>query len=314
MKAAVIEHYGSPEEFIIKDLPSPDIKDGQVLVENKASSVNLVDTLVRQGKTKLITGIIGDQLLGSDFSGIVIQSRSDKFKVGDEVFGLNSAVKGGSYAEQIVVDQEDLTFKPVNLSFTEAAVLPLVGLTAWQGLVTEGKIQKGDRVLITGCTGGVGSVAVQIAKTFDAYITGTCSAKNRDFAESLGVDKIIDYETEKISSDQIFDLIFDASGHFTISDLKENLTQDAMFVTTKGGADDLKGIASVAIDLTFQKRMKIVVMEQNSVDLNILKALVEEGKLKPFITKTFSLDNITEAHRMMEDDSFNGKIAIQIGN
>ena len=314
MKAAVIEHYGSPEEFIIKDLPSPDIKDGQVLVENKASSVNPVDTLVRQGKTKLITGIIGDQLLGSDFSGIVIQSRSDKFKVGDEVFGLNSAVKGGSYAEQIVVDQEDMTFKPVNLSFTEAAVLPLVGLTAWQGLVTEGKIQKGDRVLITGCTGGVGSVAVQIAKTFDAHITGTCSAKNRDFAESLGVNRIIDYETEKISSDQIFDLIFDASGHFTISDLKENLTQDAMFVTTKGGADDLKGIASVAIDLTFQKRMKIVVMEQNSVDLNILKALVEEGKLKPFITKTFSLDNITEAHRMMEDDSFNGKIAIQIGN
>jgi len=314
MKAAVIEHYGCPEEFIIKHLPSPDIKDGQVLVENKASSVNPVDTLVRQGKTKLITGIIGDQLLGSDFSGIVIQSRSDKFKVGDEVFGLNSAVKGGSYAEQIVVDQEDLTFKPVNLSFTEAAVLPLVGLTAWQGLVTEGNIQKGDRVLITGCTGGVGSVAVQIAKTFDAYITGTCSAKNRDFAESLGVDKIIDYETEKISSDQIFDLIFDASGHFTISDLKENLTKDAMFVTTKGGADDLKGIASVAIDLTFQKRMKIVVMEQNSVDLNILKALVEDGKLKPFITKTFSLDNITEAHRMMEDDSFSGKIAIQIGN
>ena len=312
MKAAIIEHYGSPEEFKIKELPTPDIEDGEILIRNRASSVNPIDTIVRQGTIKLVSGLIGDQLLGSDFSGTVLATKSARFKVGDEVFGLNSAVKGGSYAEEIVADAEQAALKPAGISFAEAATLPLVGLTAWQGIVEDGKLKSGDRVLITGCTGGVGFVAVQIAKALNAHVTGTCSAKHVEFARSLGTDEVIAYDQAKIPEGQKFDLIFDASGHYTISDMKGNLTDDAMFVTTKGGADSLKGAVDAATDLLFQKRMKIVKMTPSADDLDKLAELVNNGKLKPHVAKSFPLEQIAAAHRMLEDESFEGKIAIQI--
>lgn len=312
MKAAVLEHYGAPEEFVIKDLPLPEIEEGEILIQNKASSVNPVDTLVRQGKTKVLTGLIGDQLIGADFAGVVTESKSRRFRQGDEVFGLNNAVKGGSYAEVIVAEENATALKPSNLSFIEAASLPLVGLTAWQGLVTDGKIQQGDHVLILGCTGGVGTAAVQIAKTFNATITGTCSTDHVAFAKELGVDRVIDYKNQDIPRNEQFDLIFDASGNFTISDLKDNLTDDAMFVSTRGGTNDLKGMAEAAIDVVFQKRMKIVKLKANATDLDKLCELAESGKLKPYVTQVFSLTDIAKAHQALEAGDTTGKIAIKI--
>jgi len=312
MKAAIIEHYGSPDEFKIKELPTPEIDKGEILIRNRASSVNPIDTIVRKGTVKLVSGLIGDQLLGSDFSGTVLATKSKRFKVGDEVFGLNSAIKGGSYAEEIVADAEHAALKPASLSFAEAASLPLVGLTAWQGMVDDGKLRAGDRILITGCTGGVGFVAVQIAKALGAHVTGTCSAKHVEFAKSLGTDEVIAYDQAGVPKNQKFDLIFDASGHYTISDMKENLTDEAMFVTTKAGADSLKGAFKAATDMIFQKRMKIVRMDMDDDDLEKLAELVNEGKLKIHIAKTFPLAQIAAAHRMLEDESFLGKIAIEI--
>jgi len=311
MKAAIIEHYGSPDEFKIKELPTPEIDKGEILIRNRASSVNPIDTIVRKGTVKLVSGLIGDQLLGSDFSGTVLATKSKRFKVGDEVFGLNSAIKGGSYAEEIVADAEHAALKPASLSFAEAASLPLVGLTAWQGMVDDGKLRAGDRILITGCTGGVGFVAVQIAKALGAHVTGTCSAKHVEFAKSLGTDEVIAYDQAGVPKNQKFDLIFDASGHYTISDMKENLTDEAMFVTTKAGADSLKGAFKAATDMIFQKRMKIVRMDMDDDDLEKLAELVNEGKLKIHIAKTFPLAQIAAAHRMLEDESFLGKIAIE---
>ncbi|GHB78564.1 NAD(P)-dependent alcohol dehydrogenase [Persicitalea jodogahamensis] len=312
MKAAIIEHYGSPEEFKIKELPTPKIDEGEILIRNRASSVNPIDTIVRKGTVKLVSGLIGDQLLGSDFSGTVLASKSERFKVGDEVFGLNSALKGGSYAQEIVADAQQAAIKPAGLSFAEAASLPLVGLTAWQGMVKDGKMKSGDRVLITGCTGGVGYVAVQIAKALGAHVTGTCSAKHLEFAKSLGTDELIAYDQAEIPKDRKFDLIFDASGHYTISDMKENLTDDAMFVSTKGGADGFKGALDAATDLLFQKRMKIVKMNPNAHDLEKLAELVNSGKLTTHIAQSFPLEQIAAAHRMLEDESFKGKITIHI--
>ena len=311
MKAAIIEHYGSPDEFKIKDLPTPETDKGEILIRNRASSVNPIDTIVRKGTVKLVSGLIGDQLLGSDFSGTVLATKSKRFKVGDEVFGLNSAIKGGSYAEEIVADAEHAALKPTSLSFTEAATLPLVGLTARQGMVDDGKLRSGDRILITGCTGGVGYVAVQIAKALGAHVTGTCSAKHVEFAKSLGTDEVIAYDKAEVPKNQKFDLIFDASGHYTISDMKQNLTDEAMFVTTKAGADSLKGAFEAATDMIFQKRMKIVRMDMDDDDLEKLAELVNEGKLKIHIAKTFPLAQIAAAHRMLEDESFLGKIAIE---
>lgn len=311
MRAAILEHYGEPEAFTIKDVPTPGIKQGQVLIANIASSVNPVDVLVRKGKTKLLTGLIGGHLIGSDFSGTVIGSESDRFKPGDEVFGMNNAVNGGgAYAEQIVAHENATALKPANLSFAQAAVLPLVALTAWQSLVDEGKIGNGYRVLIMGCTGGVGIPAVQIAHTFQSAVTGTCSGKHMAFAQSIGVNRVVDYNNMDVLKDEKFDLIFDASGHFTISDMKSNLTEEAMFVSTRGGTDDLKGVAEALLDLTFKKRMKIVRVNANPADLDKIRTMAETGALTPHIAATFPLEQLAAAHRMQEEGGFTGKIAI----
>lgn len=260
----------------------------------------------------MITGLIGDQLIGSDFSGIVIGSKSNRFNIGDAVFGLNNAITGGAYAEIIVADENNTCSKPINLSFTEAAALPLVSLTAWQGMVTEGNLKQNDRVLILGCTGGVGTMAVQIAKSFNAIITGTCSQSHVDFARALGVHQALVYSQQEIPKGQLFDLIFDASGNYTISDMKEHLTDTAMFVSTRGGTNNLKGIVEAVVDLALQKRMKIIVEKPNPHYLSEIKKLAEAGKLKPFITRTFTLEQVADAHRMMENGGFTGKIVIDV--
>lgn len=312
MKAAILEHYGAPENFIFKDLPNPKLEDGHILVSNKATSVNPVDTGVRQGAFRVITGLFGDILVGSDFSGIVLESKSEKFKPGDEVYGTNNSIKGGSYAEVITAPADFAAIKPANISFTEAASLPVVALTAWQSLVTEGMLKAGDKVLILGCTGGVGSAAVQIAKSFGAEVTGACSAKNSAFARELGVDNVIDYQKNEVPKGKKFDLIFDASGNYSINDMKDSLTDEAMFVSTRGGTNGVKGIANALKNAVLEKRSKIIRLKPSTEDLDKIKDLVETGKLKPYIAKTFPFSELAASHRMQEKGGFIGKIAVAI--
>jgi NADPH:quinone reductase-like Zn-dependent oxidoreductase len=312
MKAAVLESYGSADTFKIKDIDDPQIKDGQILIRNKATSVNPVDAIVRAGKFRLLSGMFGEHIIGSDYSGIVVRSKSPSFKEGDEVYGFNRAIKGGAYAEMVVADAQEAAIKPVNISFAEAASLPLVATTAWQGLVKFGKLKKGMNILINGCTGGVGSAAVQIAKTFGATVTGVCDGKYADYAQSLGCDKLIDYKTQQIPTDIQYDLVLDAAGKLTISDVKHSLAKDAMFVTTKGNMDSAGGMFRTATDLIFNKHMKFVVLKPSGADLTHLKEMIEQGKLKPHVHQTFPLEQIGSAHKMVENESFPGKIAIEI--
>ncbi|RZK69864.1 MAG: NAD(P)-dependent alcohol dehydrogenase [Pedobacter sp.] len=273
MIAAVIENYGNPSVFKMKDIPVPELKEGEILVRNHASSVNPIDTLVRQGKTRIVTGLFGDKVIGADLSGRVSSSRNAAFKPGDEVFGFLNAANGGSYAEYVVVKGSNITLKPNNLDFTEAASLPLVAATAWQGMVILGKLKNNHKVLITGCTGGVGTAAVQIARSFQAHVTGTCSAKNADFAKQLGCDQVVIYDQEKIAVHESFDLIFDASGKFTFSDFKEQLNNGAMFVSTRGKMDGFRGTLLTIKDLLFSSQMKIVVVKPNQEVLQKIKSL-----------------------------------------
>lgn len=312
MKAAVLKKYGTVDQFVIKQMPVPELKDGQILVRNYASSVNPVDTLVRQGKMKLLSGVTGDKIIGSDFSGVVMASRSSNFKIGDEVFGFMNSLTGSAYGEIVLVDEKNTVHKPTNLSFTEAAVLPLVALTAWKGLVTEGNTQKGDRVLIIGCTGGVGSAAVQIARTFGAVISGTCSGKNVAFAKEIGCEVVYDYQTEVIPETAIFDLVFDATGMYHMKEYEKHLTAEAMFISTKGGARDFMNGVEAAFEIAFKKKMKVIVVKPNVKDLLIIKSMIEQGQLKPIIAKAFPIELIGEAHLMMESGGFIGKIAIEI--
>lgn len=312
MKAAVLESYGPADTFKIKDIDDPKIMDGEILVRNKATSVNPVDTIVRAGKFRLLSGMFGEHIIGSDFCGEVIQSKSPMFKKGDEIYGFNRAIKGGAYTELVIADATEAAIKPSGLSFIEAASLPLVATTAWQGLVKFGKLKKGQNILINGCTGGVGSAAVEIAKTFGATITGVCNGKYAGYAKSLGCDTVIDYKTEQIPTDIQYDLIFDCAGKLTLSDVKRSLKKDAMFVTTKGNMDTAGGMFRTATDLLFNKHMKFVVLKPSGADLTHLKELIDQGKVRPHIHQTFPLEQISYAHKMIENESFPGKIAIEI--
>ncbi len=311
MKAAVIEKYGSVEPFLIKDLPLPQCKEGQIVIRNKASSVNPIDAIVKEGSTRLITGLFGDHVLGSDFSGVVIQSRSTWFKEGDEVFGFISALKGGAYAEEMAVDARNAVHKPKNISFKEAAVLPLVSLTAWQGMLYDGKMKSSDHVLITGCTGGVGSIAVQIAKKLAFEITGVCSSKHIEFAQSLGCNHVINYEQESIPQNQEYDLFYDAAGKYTASDFKNALSREGMFVSTRGGVENVGSAIELVADL-ISKPMKVVRAKPASKDLLSIKQMVEEETIKPIVYKSFTLEQLNMAFRTLGKESFVGKIAIEI--
>jgi NADPH:quinone reductase-like Zn-dependent oxidoreductase len=314
MKAAVLEKIGASPKFKIKELPSPTIKSGQLLVRNYASSVNPVDTIVRQGKAVLASAGVSNQIIGSDFSGKVIASKSRLFREGDEVYGMISAIKGGAYAEELVVDDDLVVLKPSNLSYLEAGVIPLVGLTAYQALFKVGRLQAKENVLITGCTGGVGSAAVQLARSMDAHISGLCSENHRDYANAIGCDVVIDYKNQQIPSGARFDLIFDAAGMYTYSDLKHHLAEHGLFVTTKGETNNIKGFVKTAVDIVFEPNMKFVFVKPNADDLLALRGFIERGRLKPHIAHTFSLEQLTEAHRLMKKGSFVGKIGIRIGS
>ncbi len=308
MKAAVLESYGSAEQFIVRETSTPEIKEGQILIRNEASSVNPVDTIVRSGAMKLASGLFGDQIIGSDFSGTVIATKSEKFNIGDEVFGHVSPVKGGAYAEYLAVDEDVAAIKPKNISFEEAGSLSLVATTAWQGLVDQGQIEAGDEVLINGCTGGVGSIAVQVAKSWGAIVTGLCSTENVQTARELGCDEVIDYKTQSIPANKRYDLIFDASGKFSFDDIKGHLTEEAYYVTTR---PDIKDVGT-AIDVIFRKQVRPFMAKPNGEDLEKIKILVEDGHLKPYVAEAFPLENITQAHQKLEAGHFVGKVAVTI--
>ncbi|HSJ67932.1 MAG TPA: NAD(P)-dependent alcohol dehydrogenase [Anditalea sp.] len=312
MKAAVIEKYGGPEVFKIKKVPNPVLKAGEVLIRNRASSVNPIDIHVREGRTRIVTGLFGEHIIGSDFSGTVLASKSEKYKEGDEVFGFLNAALGGAYAEQLIATETNLCHKPNNISFSEAASLPLVSCTAWQGMVYEGKLQNNQRVLVLGCTGGVGTVAVQIAKSFECKVFGTCSKAHMNAAKELGCDGVWAYDEEEVPKDVNFDLIFDASGKHTISDYMEQLDENAMFVSTKGGAESFAGAAKAIKDVSFHKQMKMIVVMPDADDLQKIKQTVDDKWLKPYVAETFPLEKISEAHAKAAEGGFVGKIVVEI--
>lgn len=311
MKAAVLKHYGAPDQFVINDVDMPEPEEGWVLIRNRASSVNPVDVVVRKGAFRLVTGLFNEPIIGCDYSGTVVRSRSSRFKAGDEVFGVLSPTNGHAYAEFAVVDGATAVLKPVNLSFTEAATIPLTALTAWQSLLTAGGLKAGDQVLINGCTGGVGCMAVQIAKYVGATVTGTCRGAHVAFARELGCDMVINYEMESIPTDKRYPLIFDAAGKMTWSDAEASLTDDGLLVIIRPHIDSLSSAVTAAVDLT-RPRMKLVVMKANAPELATIKDLLERGILKPHIAQTFPLEEVGLAHRRLEEGGFVGKLAIAI--
>ncbi|KAF3888224.1 MULTISPECIES: NAD(P)-dependent alcohol dehydrogenase [Nostocales] len=312
MKAAVISHYGSPEVLQYEEVELPKIQPNELLVKVRASCVNPVDWKIRKGMLKFVTGNKFPMILGFDLSGDVVEvgSQVTLFKPGDAIYG-NVGLKGGAYAEFTAVPETSAALKPINMTYEEAAAIPVAGLTALQSLRDLGNIQSGHTVLVNGASGGVGTYAVQIAKALGAKVTAVCSTKNVDLVKSLGADRIIDYTQQDFTQDATqYDIILDAVAKQSFSICKKVLKPLGTYITTLPSFESVVQNVLTVI-LPGQKARNIFAVPRTQ-DLAYLKELSEAGKLRTVIDRTYTLQEIAAAHAYSESDRVVGKIAITI--
>ena len=333
MKAVIAEQYGGPEVLqLADDLPVPGIGPNGVLIRVYATSVNPVDWKLRSGWLSGYWKLRFPVIWGCDASGIVEQVGGSVtlFKPGDEVYGFKHGKVGetyrGTYAEYAVLPENMLAIKPTVLSHEEGAAVPLAAVTAWQSLVGKGRIKPGSKVLIHAAAGGVGIFAVQIAKSFGAYVAATASARNREFLRSLGADEVIDYAQDRIE-DKLsrYDVVLDAVGESVWSSSLKVLRPGGRLITlaiptphapsgrfqflSTAVAGVLSGVARALI------RGKAFLMTQvkpRGGDLEKINVLIEAGKLNPVIEKIYPLEQIAEAHRESEKGHVRGKLVVKI--
>lgn len=313
MKAVVFDRYGSVEVLQYQELSKPKIKPDQLLVRVRASSINPVDWKIRQGHLQLLSGFNFPRIVGSDISGVVVEIGWEvtKFQPGDEVYTFLNPLTGGACAEYCAVPESAAAIKPQNITHTEAATVPIAGLTALQALRDLGEIQAGKKVLINGASGGVGIFAVQIAKAMDALVTGVCSAKNRDFVNNLGADFVLDYaEVDFTKQTEKYDIILDAVGKKTFAECENVLETDGVYISTLPSFDNL---APMFLSWFMPgKKAKSIVANANNSDLGVLRELIESGKVEPIVDRTYSLPEVAAAHAYSETGRAVGKIAIGI--
>ena len=311
MKVIVLETPGGVENLTIQEVDRPTIKSGEVLIQVKAISINPVDVKSRSGKG--VYGRIKDEnplILGWDISGVVVESQDAKFKTGDAVFGMvQFPGHGKAYAEYVAAPASQLALKPQNINHKEAAAATLVALTAWQALVKNAKVQKGQKVLIHAASGGVGHMAVQIAKYLGAPVVGTSSAKNRDFVMGLGADAHIDYHTyDWKAHPREFDFVLDTIGG--------NNIDHSLEVTKEGGSiiSIPTGLNEEVTSKASSKGVKgyFILVQSNGKDMEAIASLLENGTLKPHISQTFDFDRMQEAHLAQETGRTVGKIIITL--
>jgi NADPH:quinone reductase-like Zn-dependent oxidoreductase len=331
MKAAIAEKYGGVEVLEISDdLPVPRVGPNGVLVEVHAASVNPVDWKLRQGLLHAVMPVVFPVIWGCDLSGVVkeVGPSVTLFKPGDEVYGMKDGYVAktyrGTYAEYVVVPEKSLAAKPKTLSHVEAAAVPLAALTAWQAMVNQGRLKPGQRVLIHAGAGGVGVMAIQIAKAFGAYVAATASTRNQDLLRELGADLAIDYTREKIDKVRPkFDLVLDGVGKSVWAESFRALKIGGRLITLtppipEQSSGKLRFFAAAIQGVGFGtmrgllggKRLSIARVKPRGGELEKISALIEAGKIRPVVEKVFALEQIAEAHRLSEAGHVKGKLVI----
>ena len=321
MKAIVYTKYGSPDVLQLKDVEQPSPKDDEVLIKIHAASVNAYDWHFLTADIFLIRLMGGgllrpkDSRLGADVAGRIetVGRNIEQFQPGDEVFGM---VKGG-FAEYACAPESALWLKPFNTSFDEAAAIPMAAITALQGLRDEGRIQAGQKVLINGASGGVGTFAVQIAKSFDTEVTAVCSTRNLEQARSIGADHVIDYTKEDFTKNgQQYDLVFAANGYHSLSDYKRALTPKGVYVMAGGTMAQIfqSMLMGSMMSETSGRKMRGVRAKRSQNDLVYIKELFEAGKVKSVIDRRYPLSEAAEALRYLGEGHAQGKIVITFKN
>ncbi len=316
MRAIVYHTYGSPNVLKLEDVQKPVPQDDEVLVQIHATSVNAGDCFILRGKARMMGfGLLKPKytILGDDIAGVieVVGRNVTQFQPGDEVF-FNTAKYGfGGFAEYISVPETALVLKPTNLSFEEAAAVPQAALTALQGLRDKGHIQPGQKVLINGASGGVGTFAVQLAKAFGAEVTAVCSTGNMDSMRSIGADHVIDYTHEDFTlNGQRYDLILAVNGYHSIAEYKRALHPEGVYVMTGGSMAQVfqAMLLGPVISRTGRQKMGNSAHTPNAKDLLVMKELIEAGKVKPVIDRRYPLRATAEAIRFLEEGHARGKV------
>jgi NADPH:quinone reductase-like Zn-dependent oxidoreductase len=333
MKAVIAEQYGGVEVLEVNnDLPVPRVGPNGVLVKVHAASVNPVDWKLREGLLDAVRPVVFPVIWGCDFSGVVTEVGPSVtlFKPGDEVYGMKDGYVAktyrGTYAEYVVAPEKSLAAKPKTLSHEEAAAIPLAALTAWQAMVNQGRLKPGQRVLIHAGAGGVGVMAIQIAKAFGAYVAATASTSNQNLLRELGADLAIDYTREKIGKVRPkFDLVLDGVGKSVWAEsfralkfggrlmtltppVPEQSSGKVKFFTTA-----IQGVAFGTMrGLLGGKRLSITQVKPRGGELEKISALIEAGKIRPVVEKVFALEQIAEAHRLSEAGHVRGKLVINV--
>lgn len=322
MKAIVYRRYGSPDVLRLEERARPVVGDDGVLVRVRAAAANPYDWHFLRGEPYFMRLFIGLRRpkangLGADFSGQVeaVGKHVTRFQPGDEVFGVGN----GAFAEYLCAAENEVALKPASLSFEQAAAVPMAALTALQGLRDVGQLRMDQRVLIIGASGGVGTFAVQLAKLFDAHVTGVCSTRNLDLVRSLGADQVIDYTREDfIESSRRYDLIFQLAGTRSPSDLRHALTSRGTLVLSSGDSNGRwigpmgRLVQAAALSPLVSQTLGSLDMRRSRKDLQQLTELIDAGKVKPVIDRMYSLGELPEALRYLEQRHARGKVVITI--
>ncbi|HEY2138759.1 MAG TPA: NAD(P)-dependent alcohol dehydrogenase, partial [Chthoniobacterales bacterium] len=327
MKAYVYYEFGSPDVLRLEEIAKPVPNDNQLLIKVHAVSVNPLDWHYMEGTPYLGRlpefGLLKPRVkqLGVDYAGTVEAVGKDvtQFKPGDEVYGN----RFGAFAEYIVATDKGLALKPSNLTFEQAASVPVAAVTALQAIRDKGKIQPGQKILINGASGGVGTFAVQIAKSFGADVTGVCSGKNADMVRSIGADRVIDYTKEDFTEGaQRYDLIVDNVGNHSLLECRRVLTANGKIIIIGGGGINdgrwtgplIAFMKGLMLKPFVTQEMGMMLAEMNHKDLTILGDLMQSGKVKPVIDRTYPFNQLPEALRYLEGGHARGKVVITVGN
>ncbi|MBP6022333.1 NADP-dependent oxidoreductase [Ferruginibacter sp.] len=328
MKAYQVNRYGKNETLHLAEVPQPVINDNEVLVEIHAASVNQIDAKIKHGEFKMVMPFKPPFTIGHDVAGVVTQvgAKVSKFKIGDEVY----ASCMGTFAEFITINENDLALKPKNITMEEAASIPLVGLTAWQVLVEKGNLKKGQKVFIQAGSGGVGTIAIQLAKNLGAYVATTTSAANKELVKSLGADLIIDYKTqdfETILKD--YDLVLNSQDSKTLEKSLKVLRPAGKAISISGPPDidyanetglnwllkNVMRLLSFKIKKLAKKlhvHYSFLFMKPNGKQLSEITALIEAGIIRPVVDKVFPFAETNEAMSYVEAGRTKGKVVVKV--
>jgi NADPH:quinone reductase-like Zn-dependent oxidoreductase len=332
MKAFIVDRYGKKETLRAAEVPEPDLRDDEVLIQVHAAGVNLIDAKVRNGEFKLVLPYRTPFVLGHDVAGVVVRvgPRVRQFKLGDEVYARPDDLRIGTFAEFVAVKEASVAIKPKNLTMEEAASIPLVGLTAWQALVEKAKLQKGQKVFIQAGSGGVGTFAIQLAKHLGATVATTTSAGNAALVKSLGADVVVDYKKdnfeEKLSG---YDLVLNSQDGKTLAKSLGVLKAGGSLISISGPPDlqfaqDIKApwvVKQVMRALGFGVRRQaqrlqvgyaFLFMKASGSQLRQITPLIESGAIRPVVDKVFPFASTNEAMAYVESGRAKGKVVIKL--